>query len=379
MARIALVLPRYRSPARPGSASAFAVSLAQMLVDDHDVDLICAHNSGLPPVGVRALVTGGDGLGFGGLGRFVMESERLLRRGDYKLIVGLGPCRLADISRMDFIPARLQRPNSGRRSLLWLSERIEAVQFGTGRCAVAVSPMGLEYARHAWPALSLSRYIPDAPPLDLLLPPPPLPPLPPQSPSPRERAAARQGFGLLPRDTVLLTTAHDPLADETPLLLDALSQLPDHFALLVLCDTEFGSPDLPLARFAALRRLARKMHVADRLVFAPASLDLLPFFHAADIFVLPGHGQSLAVNALAARVAGLRVLLDSQDGVAPLLAPLDGVSLLAQPTARDLTKALLALSLQPAPSLIDPSTLTWNCPSGAHAWKPLLDHVLDLA
>lgn len=379
MARIALVLPRYSSPARPGSASAFAVSLAQTLVDDHDVDLVCAHNSGLPPVGVRALVTGGDGLGFGGFGRFIMESERLLRRGDYKLIVGLGPCRLADISRVDFIPARLQPSGMDRSHPRWLSDRIESIQFGPGRCAVAVSPIALDYARRAWPTLSLSRCIPDASPLDLLLPPPPLPPLPPQPPTPRERAAARQALGLLPRDTLLLTTARDPLFDGTALLVEALSQLPDHFALLVLCDGEVGSPDLPLARFASLRRLARKAQVADRLVLAPATLDLLPYFHAADIFALPGHGQSLAVNALAARVAGLRVLLDSHDGVAPFLAPLDGVSLLTEPTARDLTKALLALSLEPTPRPINPGALAWNIPYGPPAWKPLLDHVLDLA
>ena len=386
MPRIALVLPQYGNPARPGSAEAFAVRLAEALVEEHEVDLVCARSVGLPPVGARTLVTGGDGLGLTGLARFMVESERLLHRGRYDLILGLGPCRLADLSRVDFMPTRTRERLTGRTSSeLWLRRRIEEIQFGPGKRAIGVSPRALERCRAAWPGLAFSRCVPDATPLDLLLPRPPLPPLLPAPPTARERSQARQALGLVARDTLLLTLTDDPELDGTAALIEALAQLPPAFALLVLYGgTSAASPAaLPLARLAPLRRLARKLDVAERLVFAPAPPDPLPFFHAADIFALPGVGQALASTALAARAAGLPVLLAEQDGAAPLLDPLPGVALLPPPAddsgVRELVKSLLALSLEPAPGPLPPEALSPPSgvltPCGPAAWLTFIGEI----
>lgn len=97
--RIALLLPRL---GRYGGVEQFAWHLAEALAQrGHEVDFICARKEGEAPAGVRPVVVGRKG----GLKvlkalHYLVQAERMRRRGDYDLTVSFGKTWEQDILRV---------------------------------------------------------------------------------------------------------------------------------------------------------------------------------------------------------------------------------------------------------------------------------------
>jgi UDP-glucose:(heptosyl)LPS alpha-1,3-glucosyltransferase len=70
---------------------------------------------------------------------------------------------------------------------------------------------------------------------------------------------------------------------------------------------------------AALRR-AKQLRITDAVRFAGRVEDTLPYFAAADVFVLPTYYDACSLSVLEACACGLPVITTAQNGAADLLA-----------------------------------------------------------
>ena len=128
------------------------------------------------------------------------------------------------------------------------------------------------------------------------------------------RAAVRQSFGV---------------PDDTPLLLFAGSQYRLkglEFAIRALVEMETKAILLVVGADVAapFKRLAEKLGVSDRVIFAGARSDLPMIYPAADAFVLPTLYETFALVCLEAMASGLPVLASPVGGIEDYLH--DGVN-----------------------------------------------------
>lgn len=114
--------------------------------------------------------------------------------------------------------------------------------------------------------------------------------------------------------------------------------LPDHLMLAVFVGHEFERKGLPLVMEALVRApgvglvvvggttamirqaedLARRHGVAERVAFVGRRSDVVPYYHAADVFVLPSHYESSGLVFLEALACGLPIVA-TRVGFAPEL------------------------------------------------------------
>lgn len=91
--------------------------------------------------------------------------------------------------------------------------------------------------------------------------------------------------------------------------LHALAELPAAWLMVVGRDK----------RQRHYERLAKQLHVADRVIFAGAQKDVLPFYGMADAFVLPTLYDPFPNAVLEAMACGLPVLTSTKSGAAELI------------------------------------------------------------
>lgn len=114
-----------------------------------------------------------------------------------------------------------------------------------------------------------------------------------------ERAAARAEIGL-PDDLMLaLFVGHEFERKGLPVAMEALGHAP-RVGLVVVG----GTP----AMIRQAEELARRQGVADRVAFVGRQANVVPYYHAADVFVLPSHYESSGLVFLEALACGLPVL-----------------------------------------------------------------------
>lgn len=121
-----------------------------------------------------------------------------------------------------------------------------------------------------------------------------------QPPDAGQRSAARARLGLTEDDHVLLFVGHEFARKGLPVVLDALTRLPDRHHLLVVG----GTPDMvaDLRREGAARGLGRRLHLLGPLP------DPRPAFHAADVLVQPSAYESFGLVVLEALACGVPVV-----------------------------------------------------------------------
>lgn len=132
-------------------------------------------------------------------------------------------------------------------------------------------------------------------------------------PTETERSAARAGLGLGPEALALVFVGHEFDRKGLPLILDAMVGSPDRVHLIVVG----GSPDMlvRLRETAAARGLAERVHAVGR------TPDPVPYFHAADVFVLPSAYESYGLVVLEAMACGLPVVVTDVGCVPDLVTP----------------------------------------------------------
>lgn len=155
----------------------------------------------------------------------------------------------------------------------------------------------------------------------------------------------------MPAEPMLLSVGRLAVQKDQAMLLDALARLKDRPWRLTLVG------DGPLR--GALEQQAERLGLANRITFA-GFVDPLPYFAAADLFVLPSRWEGLPAVALEALAAGLPVIATNcAPGLTELLA---GLNLPATPVgdATAFAKAIERTLDKPA----DPITLS----NTAAAW-----------
>ncbi len=115
-------------------------------------------------------------------------------------------------------------------------------------------------------------------------------------PSESERAAARQQFGLAERDFCLAWTGRMSPEKNLGVLIDAVTQLPNDFKLLLVGD---GPTE------AAVRSQVAETGVGERVLMPGPMSDVRLALRAADAFVFPSVSESLGLSLIEAMSLGL--------------------------------------------------------------------------
>lgn len=133
----------------------------------------------------------------------------------------------------------------------------------------------------------------------------------------RARAATRAAAGI-PADAPLLLFVGSGFARKgVPQLLAAFARQPRHNARLVIVGAD--------RQLAAMRRLAARLGCGERVLFTGPLQDVLPWYGAADAFVLPTFYDPCPNAALEALACGLPTLTTTACGAAEWISEANGV------------------------------------------------------
>lgn len=131
------------------------------------------------------------------------------------------------------------------------------------------------------------------------------------APSPDDRAATRRDLGLPPDAPVLLFVGHEFERKGLVHVIDALAalaipdaRLPD--AHLVVVGAGHAAP---------FEQQAKRLGVADRVLFTGARQDLPQLYRAADAFVFPTAYESFSLTCMEAMACGLPVFATAVGGI----------------------------------------------------------------
>jgi UDP-glucose:(heptosyl)LPS alpha-1,3-glucosyltransferase len=136
----------------------------------------------------------------------------------------------------------------------------------------------------------------------------------PEQDRPRRRLEWRQRWGVDPRETVALFAAMNYRLKGLEPLVYALRRLADQprFRLVVI-----GNP-----RTSYYERLAQRLGVADRVLFAGHCMEMRNAYFAADFLVHPTFYDPCSLVVLEALACGLPVVTSRFNGASELLSPL---------------------------------------------------------
>jgi UDP-glucose:(heptosyl)LPS alpha-1,3-glucosyltransferase len=157
---------------------------------------------------------------------------------------------------------------------------------------------------------------------------------------PARRDAARRAWGVGPSDVVALFVAMNYRLKGMDPLLRAVAVLPrrETFKLVVI-----GHP-----RTAPHQKLARKLKVSDRVIFAGFHADPRDAYFGADLLVHPTFYDPCSLVVLEAQACGLPVITSAHNGAAELLdVGTDGL-VVKDPHDREELSAALVHYLDPA-------------------------------
>ena len=308
--KIALLLPKL---SLYGGAERFSYNLASYLAPDFDVHFICAKKETTPPRGVNVTCLGRPPLGKAmKIFWYAVRAELFLRKQDFDLTVGLGNTFRQDVLRLSGGPTKIfwelskkaypkgfsrnfkmfrRRISPGNR----LTQAIEMIQLRNSQNLIAVSHLVRDWTIKAYPFLrrkdfqviynqpDLSRFSPAKDELKLKL---------------------RSKFSL-PKDKIIVSTAGTNfMLKGVAQLISSLSLLPENFYVIV------AGKRNP----AYFLRLARKLNVVDRVQFMGEVKDMVSFYRASDIFVLPTFYDACSNAVLEALATGIPVVSSQNNG-----------------------------------------------------------------
>jgi UDP-glucose:(heptosyl)LPS alpha-1,3-glucosyltransferase len=155
--------------------------------------------------------------------------------------------------------------------------------------------------------------------------------------SPQCRAVLRDGWRRrlhLKGETLFLFAAHNPRLKGLRPLLNAMGEL-----RLTKCNARLAiigcdPPDY--------RREAAELGLEDSVIFAGFVEDTLPYFAAADAFVLPTYYDACSLSVIEAAACGLPVITTRYNGAAELLTHERGAFILGEPDNHHALAAAMA-------------------------------------
>ncbi len=158
-----------------------------------------------------------------------------------------------------------------------------------------------------------------------------------QSPSADERSNYRRQFQVSDK-TVFLFAAHNPRLKGLPFLFQA-------FARAKACRPDLKLMILGKAPSKESLRTVRKLQIENDVLFPGFVADSVPYFAAADTFVLPTWHDACSLTVLEACACGLPVITTRRNGASELLLSGREGRILDRPSnVDDLTAALIELS-----------------------------------
>ncbi len=367
-ARIAVMMPRF---SRYGGAEGFAYRLAEALArDGHEVDFICGRSETGPPDGVTPVVVGRFGpFRWLKVLWFALAAERVRRRGNYDLSIGLGKTLTQDVMRVGGGPLpvfwqlskRAWKPGFPRffkmlkRRLSpanWVGWWIERTQARTTPLIVANSHLSCQWIVQAHPFLDPAniRIIFNRPDLSRF------------APMPAEaRQELREAAGVGQDEVLLLTAGTNFALKGVRTLIRTLVRLPGHYRLFVA-----GGRNPK-----AYQALARELNVAQRVDFLGRVDDMQAFYNTGDVFVLSTFYDASSNAVMEAMACGIKTVSSCLNGSAHFL-PDDYI--LSDPDADgELAQMLLRMENEPAPG-----AFVWpeDVASGMDAWVDLVEELL---
>ena len=130
-------------------------------------------------------------------------------------------------------------------------------------------------------------------------------------PSARAREVARHELGLAPDDVVVLFVGHEYARKGLPVLLEALSDMPTNYKLVVVG----GTPQM----VEATRSWAVSEGLGDRATFAGQVADPRSHLHASDVLALPSAYEAYPLVVLEALACGLPVIATPTGSIPDLI------------------------------------------------------------
>ncbi len=316
-ARLCIMLPKF---SRYGGVEQFGFRLAGALAArGHAVDFICARQEAEPPTGVRVLAVGRPaGPRALKMFWFLLQAERLRKKGRYDLSIGLGKSWNQDVLRVGGGPLRnywklsekawpagSARLGKRLRRLLspddWLTLLVERRQYAETGKVLAVSELVAQWIDREHPGLDPARLevIYNLPDFSRF-----------SRPTPEERQAARAALGT--PEGVLIGTA------STNFRLKGVDPLIRSLALLPADHRLFVAGGRGEAEYL---QLAASLGVRERVRFLGRVDDMPAFYKALDVFVLPTFYDACSNAVLEAAATGIRVLSTPFNGSSRFLAP----------------------------------------------------------
>jgi UDP-glucose:(heptosyl)LPS alpha-1,3-glucosyltransferase len=135
------------------------------------------------------------------------------------------------------------------------------------------------------------------------------------SPALREHRERIRAKYRIPDDAVVFLLVGSGFTRKgVPAALAALAALPSAAHLIVIGDDR---------RLESTKQHARDLDVRSRVTFLPASTEVVPFYGAADVFVLPAIYDSFPDAAMEAMASGLPVVTSTRSGAAELVTEHD--------------------------------------------------------
>jgi glycosyltransferase involved in cell wall biosynthesis len=143
-------------------------------------------------------------------------------------------------------------------------------------------------------------------------------------PTASERAAARDRLGVAHDQFAIVYTGHIRALKRVDRLVEAVAlrvRAGSDARLFLVGDSRADLDD----RRAALRAQVKRAGLEDRVVFAGAVPDVIPYLHAADVFVLPSDREGLPNSLLEAMACGLACVAPASAAGDQVLDPSSGI------------------------------------------------------
>jgi len=150
-------------------------------------------------------------------------------------------------------------------------------------------------------------------------------------PTPEQRRAARAGLGIAPGDFVLISVGNCSRIKNHGAVIAALAEIGARIPLRYL---HIGMESTEQDERAQTRSLG-----VSGVTFLGAQRDLAPYFHAADLYVMPSLHEGFSISALEGLAAGLPGVLCDVPGLRDLKPLVRGV-VWCSPTAESLARAI---------------------------------------
>jgi glycosyltransferase involved in cell wall biosynthesis len=136
-------------------------------------------------------------------------------------------------------------------------------------------------------------------------------------PTKQQRLIARSQFHM-PKQTLLIgCAARLESVKGHQILLKALSRTRLDMHLLLAGDGSLRS---------SLEYLAERLGIADRVTFLGNIDDMVPFYHAIDLFCLPSLNEGLPLSPLEAQACGVPVIVSDVGGCKSIVCPKTGIT-----------------------------------------------------